>query len=78
MANIHQSGLLKGNIDAFQSGKYSDLTINCASDEYKVHRIIVCQRSKFFAAACDNGFKVSLEDMLKDRANFFARNLRRL
>lgn len=58
MADIHKSGLVTSLNDVFGSAKYSDLTIKCGADEYKLHRVIVCQRSAFFAAACDGQFKV--------------------
>ncbi|KAK3334164.1 hypothetical protein B0T19DRAFT_484060 [Cercophora scortea] len=41
----------------FENGLYSDLTIKCGPDEYKVHKAIVSTRSKFFKA-CDNDFFV--------------------
>ncbi|KAL8948051.1 MAG: hypothetical protein Q9222_005732 [Ikaeria aurantiellina] len=40
-----------------KDGKYSDLTIVCGERSFPVHRGIVCPASKFFAAACDGGFK---------------------
>ena len=58
MPNLHQTDLVSSLSDLFTSSKYSDLTIRCGSDLYKVHRAVVCQRSQFFAAACDSGFKV--------------------
>ncbi|KAI4111027.1 MAG: hypothetical protein LQ345_006887 [Seirophora villosa] len=39
------------------SGKYSDLTITCLGHAFHVHRVFLCSASKFFAAACDGGFK---------------------
>lgn len=41
----------------FSSAKYSDLTIRCGPDEYKLHRVIVCARSDFFAKACDGEYR---------------------
>lgn len=58
MAMIHQKDLISGLGNAFGSSKYSDLTIHCGSDVYKLHRVVICPRSDFFAAACDSGFKV--------------------
>ena len=39
---------------------YSDITIRCGFDEYKLHRAIICPRSAFFAAACKGDFMVSI------------------
>ncbi|KAL8813752.1 MAG: hypothetical protein Q9200_000005 [Gallowayella weberi] len=50
------------------SGKYSDLTIICRDQKFRVHRAVLCFASRFFAAACDGNFqeaqtaKVDLSD----------------
>ncbi|CZR45755.1 uncharacterized protein FPRO_15069 [Fusarium proliferatum ET1] len=50
-----------------KTGKYSDLTIVCGNNRYRVHRNIICARSKFFDVSCDSGFKESNgEIMLPD------------
>ena len=41
-----------------KEGKYSDLTLMCQDEEFKIHRNIVCAQSPVFAAAVDGGFKV--------------------
>ena len=58
MADIHRRGLIRSHSGILQSAKYSDLTVRCGSEEFKIHRAIVCPRSKFFAAACDGQFRV--------------------
>ena len=58
ITDIHHKGFLSNMEDLFGSSKYSDLTISCGSDEYKVHRAIICQLSDFFATACDGAFLV--------------------
>lgn len=40
-------------------GQFSDFIIKCGSDEYKVHKAIICARSAFFEKACFRPFKVS-------------------
>ncbi|KAI5265298.1 hypothetical protein E4T47_08572 [Aureobasidium subglaciale] len=44
--------LLKATAALLESSEYSDLTINCGSDVYKVHKAIVCGQSEFFRLAC--------------------------
>ncbi|KAG4261291.1 hypothetical protein FPRO03_11842 [Fusarium proliferatum] len=43
--------------DLLKTGDYSDLTISCGKDQYRVHKAIICPRSHFFKAACDGKFK---------------------
>ena len=59
MANPHYARLMASNRKLLQTGKYSDLVIKCEGREWNVHRFIVCERSKFFATACDGPFLVS-------------------
>ena len=58
MSNIHQQNMAAGIKSVFESSKYSDLIIRCKGKEFKVHRMILCPRSTFFAAACDGAFQV--------------------
>ncbi|KAG9573132.1 hypothetical protein KCU77_g15310, partial [Aureobasidium melanogenum] len=44
--------LLKATADLQESGDYSDLTITCGTDVYKVHKAIICSQSEFFRLAC--------------------------
>lgn len=44
------------------SSKYSDLTITCGSDTYKVHKAIVCSQSTFFDNADKFGGKETTEN----------------
>jgi hypothetical protein len=64
MAALHHKDMLNANKELLQSSKYSDLTIICGNREFNIHRSIVCPRSRFFAAACDGEFLVSLELVL--------------
>ncbi|KAG9190381.1 hypothetical protein G6011_08469 [Alternaria panax] len=45
------------------SGGYSDLTIRCGEDVYKVHKTIVCTPTGFFARATKFGDKKSQTDV---------------
>lgn len=43
---------------AYDSGDYSDLTIQCGSRTWKVHRLIIYSASTFFLKAGEGEFKV--------------------
>lgn len=43
--------------ELMRSQKYTDLTLSCQGQEFKVHRAIVCPQSPVLAAVCDGGFK---------------------
>ena len=58
MADIHIYGLEKSNTSTLQSSKYEAMTLRCGSEDFKLHRAIVCPHSRFFAAACDGRFQV--------------------
>ncbi|KAJ4984238.1 BTB/POZ domain-containing protein [Stagonosporopsis vannaccii] len=55
MATTSQKLLLASFKDSMTSGAYSDLTITCGSDIYKVHKVVVCGRADFFARAVKFG-----------------------
>ena len=40
------------------TGEFSDLTIFCCGEKFKVHRLILCPASKFFQAASEKKFRV--------------------
>ncbi len=58
MAEIHKDCVVASVESLWASQLYSDITIRCGSDEYKVHRAIIYPRSTFFAAACRGEFIV--------------------
>lgn len=60
MAEIHKDRIVACNTSLFTSQLYSDIIIRCGTDEYKLHRAIICPRSTFFAAACNGAFMVSI------------------
>ncbi|KAK0509752.1 hypothetical protein JMJ35_008146 [Cladonia borealis] len=55
--DIHKSGIVTGLQNLLSSSQYSDMIIRSGSEEFKVHRAIICPRSKFFAAACNGLFQ---------------------
>ena len=62
---------------SFGDDKYADLTVKCASREWKVHRVVVCRQCDFFASCCNGQFKVSMEGRSPRRREelmFFSRN----
>ncbi|EXJ90367.1 hypothetical protein A1O1_03466, partial [Capronia coronata CBS 617.96] len=40
-----------------ETGKYSDLVIECQGVEFKVHRVVVCAHSPMLDAACGGQFQ---------------------
>ncbi|MCJ1438124.1 hypothetical protein MMC27_007511 [Xylographa pallens] len=43
---------------------YSDFTVKCGTKTWRIHRAIVCSRSKYFKRACDGDFKEAREAIL--------------
>ncbi|KAI4633805.1 uncharacterized protein J4E87_000971 [Alternaria ethzedia] len=60
-AQQHALASLKGLLE---SGAYSDLTISCNGDAYKVHKNIVCDKVDFFTRALRFGGKESQNDAI--------------
>ncbi|KAL8902723.1 MAG: hypothetical protein Q9207_004435 [Kuettlingeria erythrocarpa] len=56
MSTPHQA-LTSKLTSLLDSGEYSDLTIKCSDQEFRVHRMFVLPASKVFTAACRRGFK---------------------
>ncbi|KAI9742946.1 MAG: hypothetical protein M1835_003003 [Candelina submexicana] len=40
-----------------ETGKYSDLTLRCHGEDFRVHRALLCAASKVIGAAIDGGFE---------------------
>ncbi|KAJ6191818.1 hypothetical protein J3E72DRAFT_280334 [Bipolaris maydis] len=51
MAKMLQQSPLAAIKKCLDSGEYSDLTITCGNDVYKVHKMILCTQSDFLAGA---------------------------
>ena len=49
----------------FASGVFSDLTITCQGQEWRVHKTQVCAHSEFFYKACTANFKEADEGVIK-------------
>lgn len=58
MVDIHKDRLAASIESLWTSHMYSDLTVRCREEEYKVHRSILCPRAIFFAKACNGDFMV--------------------
>ena len=63
----HISGTfdINNTISLFRSGDFSDLVVKCQSDTHNVHKVVLCAQSKFFKAACSNGFEASCKKVRK-------------
>jgi len=49
--------VLAGGLGALlSSGEYSDLTVHCEGNTWKVHKLVMCTHSKFFVKACGGEF----------------------
>ncbi|KAG8533296.1 uncharacterized protein KY384_002079 [Bacidia gigantensis] len=58
--------------DLLESGKYTDMTISCGEDIYKLHKLVICPQSSFFEKACMGPFKEATSrviDLSHDEAN---------
>lgn len=48
-----------------ESGEYSDFVVVCGGREFKVHRLVICPRSKYFHTMCKENFKEGIEQKLE-------------
>lgn len=48
----------------YETGKYSDLTLVCERQSFKVHKAVLCTQSAVLAAACDGQFEVRKSKIL--------------
>ncbi|KAI4130485.1 MAG: hypothetical protein LQ338_001716 [Usnochroma carphineum] len=58
-------GLTQGMKAYYDAGRFTDLTISCAGQDFKCHKVVVCPQSSFFEAACTNGFQESLSSKIE-------------
>ncbi len=56
--DIHKSAIMMGLKTLWSSSQYSDMIVRSGSEDFKVHRAIICPRSKFFTVACNGMFQV--------------------
>lgn len=65
--DVVTSQRVAGSLALLESGQSSDMVIQCGSDEYHVHRSIVCPRSGIFNRMMEGSFIVSLSRRLVAR-----------
>lgn len=69
MAAEPKDALSRGLVHLYESGEYSDLTVKCGLRSFKVHKSVLCPRSKYFATACRKGtFKEGQEGVITLKA----------
>ena len=49
---------LTSNLELLKSGQYSDMTLSCGSDEFHLHRALMCPRSAVLRTWIDSSFLV--------------------
>ena len=49
---------LTSNVEILKSGQYSDMTLRCGSDEFHLHRALMCPRSAVIRKWIDSSFLV--------------------
>ncbi|RPA72605.1 POZ domain-containing protein, partial [Ascobolus immersus RN42] len=55
--------LRKANLNALlKDGRYSDLTLKCGGETFKVHKSVLCPQSAFFEACVESGMKESIDN----------------
>ncbi|RPA74174.1 POZ domain-containing protein [Ascobolus immersus RN42] len=59
-ATIHDATL-----QLLQTGRFSDLTLKCGGEEFKVHKSVLCMQSSFFSACMDSGLKESKSNVIQ-------------
>lgn len=64
MAEASRQKVLVSLQGSLQTGNYSDLTVTCGQDIYKVHKVIICSRAVFFANAIKFPGKESEDDTI--------------
>ncbi|GAM85899.1 hypothetical protein ANO11243_039090 [Dothideomycetidae sp. 11243] len=49
----HATSLIVGIRSLRKTAEFSDLTITCGGDTYRVHKAIICPQSQWFSTACE-------------------------
>lgn len=49
----------------YETGQWSDLTIEAGGKQFKVHKCVVCPACPFLHAACTRGFLESQTNVIK-------------
>ena len=53
-----QDSLQLANLESLTSGEYGDFSLVCGDREWRLHRVVVCPRTKFFDVALKSSFLV--------------------